>query len=271
MKLCPEMWLVSKSLSLSLSLTLSLIFFLPRHSLQTSSSKVICAGPVWHISARRAVKFFHQYFPSVFQTPIKYESILPEISPLFVWRYSTLHRVPLSIIVSPSHWHLTIPFVRRSTWSQIWLTDQHLFNHLHIRDRVRIHFSAAHPTCGSGLWGCWWGGSLDSFLGELGHEVSDSPCLIELASKKGSEHPSAGSEWQWDRVPGFGPLKPVSIWDHPPPSLDPLLAGQRPLSSKKETSRPAHVALTTWLREDKKRHFSNSWHLCTPQTSQQWN
>ena len=68
----------------------------PSHSLESSSSKVICAGPGGHISARRAVKVFHQDFPSVFQTPIKYKSILPEMTPLFVWRYSTLHSVPLS-------------------------------------------------------------------------------------------------------------------------------------------------------------------------------
>ena len=73
----------------------------PSHSLESSSSKVICAGPGWHISARRAVKFFHQDFPSVFQTPIKYESISLEITPLFVWRYSTLHSVPLSYPCQP--------------------------------------------------------------------------------------------------------------------------------------------------------------------------
>ena len=68
---------------------------------QSSSSKVISAGPGWHISARRAVKFFHQDFPSVVQTPIKYESLFPEITPLFVWRYSTLHNVPLSYPCQP--------------------------------------------------------------------------------------------------------------------------------------------------------------------------
>ena len=73
----------------------------PSHSLESSSSKVICAGPGWHTSARRAVKFFHQVFPSVFQTPIKYKSIFPEITPLFVWRYSTLHSVPLSYHCQP--------------------------------------------------------------------------------------------------------------------------------------------------------------------------
>jgi len=99
------MWFGSKSLSLSLSLSfslsLSLGFFLPSHSLKSSSSKVICAGPGWHISARRAVKFFHQDFPSVFQSPIKYETILPEITPLFVWRYSTSRMVPLSYHCQP--------------------------------------------------------------------------------------------------------------------------------------------------------------------------
>ena len=73
----------------------------PSHSLESSSSKVICAGPGWHISARRAVKFFHQDFPTVFQTPIKYKSIFPEIISLCVWRYSTLHSVPLSYPCQP--------------------------------------------------------------------------------------------------------------------------------------------------------------------------
>ena len=68
----------------------------PSHSLESSSAKVICGGTGWHISARRAVQFFHQDFPSVFQTPLKCESIIPEITPLFVWGYSTLHNVPLS-------------------------------------------------------------------------------------------------------------------------------------------------------------------------------
>ena len=86
---------------ISHSLSLSLGFFLPSHSLKSSSSKVICAGPGWHISARRAVKFFHQDFPSVFQSPIKYETILPEITPLFVWRYSTSRMVPLSYHCQP--------------------------------------------------------------------------------------------------------------------------------------------------------------------------
>ena len=71
----------------------------PSYSLESSSSKVICAGPGWHTSARRAVKFFNQYFLSVVQTSIKYKSMFPEICTLFVWRYSTLHTVPLSY-----HW-----------------------------------------------------------------------------------------------------------------------------------------------------------------------
>ena len=103
MKLSPGMWLVSKShLSLSLSLSHSLSWLLPSlHSRESSSSKVVSAGPGWHISARRAVKVFHQDFPSVFQTPIKYESIFPERTPLFVWRYSTSRMVPLSYPCQP--------------------------------------------------------------------------------------------------------------------------------------------------------------------------
>ena len=63
---------------------------------------------------------------------------------LFYGEFQPNKVYPYLIIVSPSHWQITIPLVLRSTWSQIWLRDQHLFNHLHIRDRVRIHFSAAH-------------------------------------------------------------------------------------------------------------------------------
>ena len=105
MTLCPGLELVSKShlsLFLSISLSHSLARLLPpSYSLESSSSNVICAGPVWHISARRAVKFFHQDFPTVFQTPIKYKRIFPEIISLFVWRYSTLHSVPLSYHCQP--------------------------------------------------------------------------------------------------------------------------------------------------------------------------
>ena len=73
----------------------------PSHSLESSSSKVISAGPCCQLSARKAVKFVNLDFPSVFQTPIKCKSILPEITPLFVWRYSTLHSAPLSYHSQP--------------------------------------------------------------------------------------------------------------------------------------------------------------------------
>ena len=51
----------------------------------------------------------------------------------------------------------------------------------------------------------------------------------------------------------FSHLKALSIWDTIPPSLDHQLAGQSPLSSRRETSSPAVVALTTRLVKDKKR------------------
>jgi len=95
-------WNVASILISSLPLSHSISRLLPpSHALESSSSKVICAGPGWHISARRAVKFFNQEFPTVLQTPIKYESIFPEITPLLVWRYSTLHSVPLSYTCQP--------------------------------------------------------------------------------------------------------------------------------------------------------------------------
>ena len=67
----------------------------PSLSLQSSSSKVISAGPGWQISARRAVKFFNLDCPSVFQTPINYKFFLQEITPLLVRRYFTLHSAPI--------------------------------------------------------------------------------------------------------------------------------------------------------------------------------
>ena len=67
----------------------------PSHSLESSSAKVICAGPGWQISARRAVKFFNRDSPSVFQTPINYKFFAQEVTPLLVWRYFTLHRAPI--------------------------------------------------------------------------------------------------------------------------------------------------------------------------------
>ena len=136
------------SLSLSLSLSHSLSRLLPpSHALESPSSKVICAGPGWHISARRAVKFFHQDFPSVVQTPIKYESLFPEITPLFVWRYSTLHNVPLSYPCQPFTLTDNHPICTAFYMVTDLTPSQHLFNRLHLGDRVRIHFSAAQPTC----------------------------------------------------------------------------------------------------------------------------
>ena len=104
-KLCPGMWLAFKSpLSLSHSHSHSISRLLPpSHSLESSSSKVISAGPGWHISGRRAVKFFNQDFPSVVQTPIKYESFFPEITPLFNGDIPPYTVYPYLTLVSPSH------------------------------------------------------------------------------------------------------------------------------------------------------------------------
>ncbi len=99
-KLCPGMWLVSKShlsLSLSLSLSASSSFTFSRILLIQG---YLCWSRLAYLS-QESSQILYQDFPSVFQTPIKYESIFPEITPLFVWRYSTLHSVPLSYHCQP--------------------------------------------------------------------------------------------------------------------------------------------------------------------------
>ena len=133
-------------ISLSLSHALSRLHP-PSHSLVSSSSKVICAGPGWHISATRAVKFFHQDFPSVFQTPIKYEIIFPEITALFLWRYSTLHRVPHSHHCQPFTLTDNHPICTAFYMVTDWTPRSTSFQPPTQWDRVRIHLYAAHRTC----------------------------------------------------------------------------------------------------------------------------
>ena len=97
------MWLVSKchlSVSLSLSLSLSLS---SSHSASSSFtfSRILfiqgylCWSRLAYLS-QESSQILYQVVPSVFQTPIKNDSIFPKITPLFVWRYSTLHSVALS-------------------------------------------------------------------------------------------------------------------------------------------------------------------------------
>ena len=85
-------------ISLSLSYLLSPFTFSPILLIQG----YLCRSRLAYLS-QEISQILYQVVPSVFQTPIKNDSIFPKITPLFVWRYSTLHRVPLSTIVSPSH------------------------------------------------------------------------------------------------------------------------------------------------------------------------
>ena len=119
----------------------------PSHSLESSSAKVICAGPGWQISARRAVKFFNLDCPSVFQTPINYKLFLQEITPLLVWKYFTLHSAPIPYHSQPftltdnqpisTAFYMVTDLTPRSTSFQ---PPTH-------KDLVRIQFYAAHSTC----------------------------------------------------------------------------------------------------------------------------
>lgn len=74
-----------------ISYTLSPSPLLPHSlSLKSSCHNATCGDPGWHISARKAVQVFAPIFPSVFQSPIKYTSVRPEITPLLVQIHSTL-------------------------------------------------------------------------------------------------------------------------------------------------------------------------------------
>ena len=96
MTLCPGMWLVSKSLSLSLSHLLSPFTFSPILLIQG----YLCWSTLAYLS-QESSQILYQVVPSVFQTPIKNDSIFPKITPLFVWRYSTSRMVPLSYPCQP--------------------------------------------------------------------------------------------------------------------------------------------------------------------------
>ena len=90
---------------ISLSLSLSLSLYLSASSSFTFSQILLIQGYLcWSRLAylsQESSQILYQVVPSVFQTPIKNDSIFPKITPLFVWRYSTLHSVPLSYPCQP--------------------------------------------------------------------------------------------------------------------------------------------------------------------------
>ena len=82
---------ISISLSASSSFTFSRILLIQGY---------LCWSRLAYLSQESSQRLSPN-FPTVFQHPIKYKSIFPEITPLFVWRYSTLHSVPLSYPCQP--------------------------------------------------------------------------------------------------------------------------------------------------------------------------
>ena len=82
---------LSSSLSASSSFTYSRILFIQGD---------LCCSRLAYLS-QESSQILYQVVPSVFQTPIKNDSIFPKITPLFVWRYSTLHSAPLSYHSQP--------------------------------------------------------------------------------------------------------------------------------------------------------------------------
>ena len=59
-------------------------FLAPLISLESSCPMFTSGDPGWTISDRIAVQVFTQYFPSVFQSPIKYTTCGPERTPLLI-------------------------------------------------------------------------------------------------------------------------------------------------------------------------------------------
>ena len=88
--------------NLSLSLSVSLSHLLPPFTFSPILliQGYLCWSRLAYLS-QESSQILYQVVPSVFQTPIKNDSIFPKITPLFVWRYSTLYSVPLSYHCHP--------------------------------------------------------------------------------------------------------------------------------------------------------------------------
>lgn len=87
-------------------------------------------------------------FLSIFWSPIKYTNGCPEIIPLYVERHSISGLLTSYFPLTALHSDLlTTSYVLWSTWSLIWLRDQHIFKHIHMRALPRISLPAEEPTC----------------------------------------------------------------------------------------------------------------------------
>ena len=144
MKLCPGMWLVSKchlapSLSLTLSdsssFTFSRILLIQGYLcwsrlayLSQESSQIL--SPRFSISLPNSYQIWKHFSWKNYSVCMAIFHLTQRTSILPLSALNTDRN--LQIALSSSSWHI-------SFW------DQHIFNHLHIRDRVRIHLSAAQP------------------------------------------------------------------------------------------------------------------------------
>ena len=127
------------------------------------------------------------------------------------------------------------------------------FHHVHMRLLAVIRFPAADPTWKMRTFGFavrWITGNV---LGCLANEVWDSPWFTELGSKPKSEDPWAMPDWQCTRVQVVCPPKPGCIWKILMLFYTLDCHCQSPLSSKRDTSRPALVAFNAALSYDQKR------------------
>ena len=126
--LSPSLSLSILSLSHSLSLSLLLPSLL---SLKSSCLCPIltCGDPGINISARISLQVFTQHVTSVFQSPIKYTSGGPKITPLYVQRHSNLAILPPLFPLSALHGDLLMTsYVLRYIHGPIFDTEINKFS-----------------------------------------------------------------------------------------------------------------------------------------------
>ena len=144
--------------------------------------------------------------PSLYPTVSLYLSIHYQIykrwsrknSSIVIETFQLCHPIPTLPIFSPTQWPLFTSYVLRSKWSYIWFSDQHIYNHIHVRDLERISLPAEYPTWMIRF--CGLAGYLDLCNSDLVNKVCVYTCLIEMTSKHWSSLPWAGPGWKWARV-----------------------------------------------------------------------
>lgn len=148
LRCCPGLLLESKShLSLSLTVSLSLSPLLHSSlSLDSSCPKFTCGEAGWNIKPGGQSTSLHIILPPSSNLFSYIKSVVQK--ELLCWyrdipTHPSYFLFPLSV---PHVDPLTSSYMLRSMWSHIWLRNQHIFKHLHMRAPARKSLSATHPS-----------------------------------------------------------------------------------------------------------------------------